>query len=348
MASTTSHTKSSSSRTTFHLSLQMCLFAVLAFCTIAFGSTNIPFSEIVGALTGGECSDTSHFIIIESRIPQLVTAALGGTALGLSGLVMQTIFSNPLADPSILGVNSGASLGAAIAILLLGGSFMAGEMLLSGFMLTALFALAGAVIVIVLLVVCSTFLHNNLMLLIAGVMISYLTSSVVSLLSFYSTDYGVQSYVFWGLGDFSAVTSDRLIPYSISILAGVCSIILLVKPLNALLLGEDYAKSLGIRLRSARTTLLLSVGWLSAIVTAFCGPISFIGLAVPHAARFLFSTSNHRTLIPATLLLGCNTALLCNVVSHLPGSNIALPVNSLTSLLGVPVVLYLLIRRKNI
>ena len=346
MTISTSHTKRSSSRTIFHLALQMGIFAVLAVGTIAFGSTDIPFTEIVSAFTGGDCSDTSRFIIFESRMPQLVTAALGGAALGLSGLVMQTIFSNPLADPSILGVNSGASLGAAIAILLLGGSFMAGEWLLSGFMLTALFALAGAVAVIALLVVCSTFLHNNLMLLIAGVMISYLTSSVVSLLSFYSTDYGVQSYVFWGLGDFSAVTSDRLIPYSVSILAGICCIILLVKPLNALLLGEDYAKSLGIRLKSVRTTLLLSVGWLSAIVTAFCGPISFIGLAVPHIARLLLGSANHRVLLPATMLCGSSLALGCSWLSTLPGESSVLPINVLTPIIGAPVVLYVILKLK--
>ena len=342
-----SHTKQPKAHRALHLYLQMAFLVILSICTITFGSIDLSFSEIIKALTGGECSETSRFIIFESRIPQLVTAILGGAALGLSGLVMQTLFSNPLADPSILGVNSGASLGAAIAILLLGGNFMAGEWLLSGFMLTALFSLIGAVAIIFLLVVCSTFLRNNLMLLIAGVMISYLTSSIVSLLSFYSTDYGVQSYVFWGLGDFSAVTSDRLIPYFFSLLVGILIIVFLVKPLNALLLGEDYARSLGIRLNTVRTCLLLAVGWLSAIVTAFCGPISFIGLAVPHTARFLFSTSNHRTLIPATLLIGANIALLCNLISHLPVDNGALPINSLTSLLGVPVVLYLLMRRKN-
>ena len=334
-------------RSILNIYLPIFLLLLLALANLFFGSVSVPVEGVFRALSGSAPDgDVAAFIVLQSRLPQMLTALLSGCALAVSGLVMQTVFTNPLADPSILGVSSGAGLGAAIAMLLLGGSWTAGSFILSGYLLTVLAAFVGAMLVIFLLLFCSALLRDNLQLLVAGVMISFATSSIVSLLSFFSTAEGVRSYVIWGLGDFSGVTLQRLPVFSVIILFCLLTVCLMSKPLNALLLGHDYAYNLGIRVGQVRTLLLFLTGLLTATVTALCGPIAFLGLAVPHIARLTLHTANHRLLLPMTLIWGGNIALFCNLLAHLPGEKGILPLNAITPLLGVPVVLYLLFRRR--
>ena len=321
------------------------LLLLLALVSLCVGSINISISESIDALCGNG-SDEMHFIMIELRFPQMITAILAGSSLAVSGLLMQTLFENPLADPSLLGINSGASLGVAIALLVLGGSWTMGDNTLSGIVLTIVAAFVGASIVNVLLVVCSRLLHGNLALLIAGVMVSFVISAIISLLSFYASADGVRSFVVWGLGDFSEVSLQRLPLMIVLTMLPMLMLLWLATPLNAMLLGMDYATNLGINVRRVRTLLLLITGGLTATVTALCGPISFIGLAVPHIARMFFSTSNHRQLLPACVLIGANVALLSLIISHLPGERGILPLAAITPLMGVPIVFYILFKSK--
>lgn len=325
--------------------LLIALFLGNLFC----GSVDIPFKETLNILCGGDATKESwKFIILDSRLPQAITALLCGPALAVSGLLLQTYFNNPLAGPSILGVNSGASLGVAIVMLVLGGSMGVGSLEFSGFMAVLAGAIAGSLLVMAILLLFSTFVKGSLTLLIIGIMIGYLTSSAISLLNFFATTEGVHSYVIWGLGSFGGVSSKQLPFFSITILIGLIASILLVKPLNALLLGERYAANLGINIRRIRNYILLTVGLLTACVTAFCGPIAFIGLAVPHISRLLLGTSNHTSLLPFTLLTGSVMALLCNLACLIPGDGGILPLNAVTPLLGAPVIIYVLVNQRKI
>lgn len=327
--------------------LPLFLLPLLLLANLFYGSVDLPAAQVVQALLGQTpAHDVATVIVLQSRLPQLCTALLAGCSLAVSGLVMQTVFANPLADPSILGVSSGAGLGAALALLLFGGSWAAGTFVLSGHLLTVFFAFLGAMAVIALLLACSALLRSNLLLLVTGVMVSFAVSSVVALLNFFATAEGVRSYVIWGLGDFSGVTLQRLPFFAALTLPALLAVALMSKPLNALLLGRDYAANLGIPVGRVRALLLFLSGLLTAVVTALCGPISFIGLAVPHMARLTLRTANHRLLVPATLLWGADVALFCNFLSHLPGDRGLLPLNAITPLLGVPVVLYILFRRR--
>lgn len=318
------------------------LLLVLVAANLLFGSVNLPASEVVAALMGNEAPEAVRIIVCESRLPELVVGILAGGSLAMAGLVMQTVFSNPLADPSLLGVNAGASLGVAVAILFCGGALTAGTLTLSGYLLILLCAFIGATLVIVVLTLCSALMRSRLHLLVTGVMFSFVLSSLISILNFFAGAEGIRSYVVWGMGTFSAVGTDRLPLFSITILCGIIALFLLLKPLNALLLGEAYAANLGIRVTLSRTLLLGVVGLLTAIVTAFCGPISFIGLAVPHAVRWLHRSSDHRKLMPSCFLGGAIVALLCNLLAHVTTSAGILPINTLTPLIGVPIVLLLL------
>lgn len=324
------------------------LFLFLLFpLTLLTGSVNLSISDLTEALLRSEeANETALYIVWESRLPQALTAALAGCALAVSGLIMQTIFTNPLADPSLLGIHSGASLGAALAMLALGGWGSVGSFTLSGTLLTIVASFLGACGVIMLLLTFSRLLKGNLALLVTGVMLSFALSAVISLLSFYATADGVRSYIIWGLGDFSGVPLSRMSIFSAFILLPSLLIWMLARPLNALLLGSEYAYNLGVRVETVRTGLLGLTGLLTATVTAFCGPISFIGLAVPHIARLLLHTADHRKLIPATLLWGADIALLSLLLTHLPGERGVLPLAAITPLMGVPVVLYILTRRR--
>lgn len=322
--------------------LLLLLFAL----NIFFGSIHLPMGEVWAALMGSADNETISFIVVQSRLPQALTALLCGAALAASGLMMQTVFQNPLADPSILGVNSGASLGVAIVMLLLGGSVVTMGTMLSGFLLIVLSAFVGAFVIIALLLMFANFVRTNLTLLIVGIMISYVTSSVISLLNYSATEQGVHSYVMWGLGNFGGVSMKTMPLFATAMLGCIMWCVLMIKPLNALLLGTNYAENLGINIRRTRTWILIATGLVSAIVTAFCGPISFIGLAVPHMARIVSRTANHRVLLPTTLLLGANLGLLCNWICALPTDGTLIPLNVVTPFFGVPVILYVLLKRK--
>lgn len=316
--------------------------ATLGFLCLFGGTVDIPYDETWHVLTGGDASKkTWTNIVLELRVPMTVTAALAGASLGVAGLLLQTTFNNPLAGPSIMGVSTGASLGVAVA-LLGGGTLLQPEAAaLTG-------AAVGALAVIVLLLGMSTLVKSAMMLLIVGIMISYLTSSVISLLNFYATQEGVHSYVVWGLGNFSGTGSASLPVYAGLSCALLAVSFLLVKPLNALLMGERYAGNVGTNVTLSRNIILLVAGGLTAVVTAYCGPIGFLGLAVPHIARLLLNTSNHRVLIGATILAGAATGLLTLWLSALPGDRGMLPVNALTPIIGIPVVIYIIINRRRI
>lgn len=309
------------------------------------GTVDISAYEVIMTLFNPKNNDTSSLIILQSRLPMAITALLCGAILSLSGLILQTIFSNPLADPSILGVSSGASLGVAIVMILLGGSFAYNTFTLSGFSLVILSATIGALLVIALMLFLSNYLRNSLMLLIVGIMTSYLISSIITLLNYHASAEGLQTFIIWGMGDFSSIGIKELGFFSVISIIMILLVFTLIKPLNALLLNEHYAKNLGVSIHSARNKMLLTSGILVAICTAMCGPISFIGLAVPHIARFIFKTSNHRVLIPATLLCGSAICLLCNLLCTLSPSLGILPINIITPFIGIPVIIYILLKR---
>ncbi len=322
------------------------LTAVLFILNIFFGAVHIDASVVLDILTGyGIDDDPLNFIILESRLPQAITALLAGAALGVSGLLLQTAFRNPLAGPSVLGISSGASLGVALVILFMGGQIaIAGYEIADNAAIIAA-ALAGSLAIMALLMFFSMRLRSELMLLVVGMMTGYLTSSVVTLLSSLSTAQGVHGYVMWGMGTFGAVSSARIPVFTLLVAVGLILSLLLAKPLNLLLLGDNYARNLGVRVHRVRNLLLLVTGVLTAIVTAYCGPVAFIGLAMPHVARMIMRTDNHWILIPATMLSGAAVALGCNVLSVLPDSTV-IPVNALTPVVGVPVILYVIFCRK--
>jgi len=312
------------------------------------GSIRIPASDVLDILLGrGEGLKPSwRYIVLESRLPQAVTALCSGAALAVSGLLLQTAFRNPLADPSIFGISSGAGLGVALVMLLLGGSLSLGSLQFTGFIAVIVAAFVGAMAVTAVILFFSTIVRSNVMLLIIGIMTGYLTSSAITLLNFFATDEGVKSYMVWGMGSFGGVTLSHL-PLFVGVsMLGILGALLLIKPLNALMLGDRYAENLGISIRRTRHILLIVTGILTAITTAFCGPIAFIGLAVPHIARMLFPTDDHRTLLPATLLCGSAIALLCNFICFLPGEGGIIPLGAVTPLMGAPVIIYVIVKGK--
>ena len=336
-------------KTGLPIALLCVLIALLFAANLLVGSVHIPAGEVLRILLGEDVGRESwRYIVLEARLPQAVTAMLAGSALSACGLLLQTAFRNPLAGASILGVNSGAGLGVAIVMLLLGGTFSAGAFSLSGFFSVLAGAMAGAMAVMALILFFSTLIRSSVMLLIIGMMVGYLASSAVSLLNFLSTAEGVQSYMVWGMGHFGGVSSEQLPAFASVVLLGLAGALLLVKPLNALLLGERYAANLGVRVRRVRHMLLVVAGVLTAITTAFCGPILFIDLAVPHIARLLLSTANHRVLLPATMLAGVAVALVCNLVCVLPGGAGLIPLNAVTPLVGAPIVIYVIVSQRGL
>ena len=325
------------------------LILVLMAANLFFGSVDIPAEAIFSILTGGEVEKASwSFIVWEARVPQALTALLCGAALAGSGLMLQTAFNNPLAGPSILGINSGASLGVAMVMLLGGGTLATAGITLSGFLSIVLGAFICSMVVMGIILFFSTLIKSNIMLLITGIMIGYITSSAISLLNFFATAEGVHSYMIWGMGNFSGVSLEQMPYFASFTLAGLVLAILLIKPLNALLLGNRYAENLGVNIKRTRNLLLIATGILTAVTTAFCGPVSFIGLAVPHIARLLLGTSNHNSLMPVTLLSGSAVALLCSLVCILPGESGIIPLNAVTPVLGAPVILYVIVTQRRI
>jgi iron complex transport system permease protein len=323
---------------------------VLFLANIIFGEIKIPLNEIFNILTGKDSDKAAwNFIVLQSRLPQAVTAIFAGASLAVSGLLLQTLFKNPLAGPSILGISDGANLGVAIVMLLMGNAIGFGSAFnFTGSMAIIMASFIGACVILCLIIFFSDKVSNPVMLLIIGIMIGYLASSAISILNYYSSADRVRAYVMWGMGDFSSVTNERLPFFAITSVIGLFLSLLLIKPLNALLLGDIYASNLGVNVKRARLMILLCTGLLTATTTAFCGPISFIGLAVPHIARLLLGTSNHTVLLPVTIITGACIALICNIVAVLPGAGGVLPLNAVTPLIGAPVIIYVIVNRKNI
>ena len=330
------------------IAILLLLIVALFLLNIFEGSISIPASEVMDILMGGEGSKPSwHYIVMESRLPQAITALLCGGALAASGLLLQTAFRNPLADPSIFGISSGAGLGVALVMLMLGGSLSVGSLQFSGFVAVIMAAFVGAMTVTAIIFFFSTIVKNHVMLLIVGIMIGYLTSSAITLLNFFATDEGVKSYVMWGMGSFGGVNMGHMPVFATVTLVGLAGTLLLIKPLNALMLGDRYAENLGFNIRHIRNWLLIVTGLLTAITTAFCGPVSFIGLAVPHIARLLLRTDDHRILLPATVLCGAAVALICNAICFLPGESGIIPLAAVTPMMGAPVIIYIIVKGKS-
>lgn len=330
------------------LILLFLLIPLFAMLNLVIGSVAIPFSDVVNILLGhGSDNEVYTNIILHTRLPQTLTAIACGAGLAMAGLEMQTVFHNPLAGPSVLGISSAASLGVAFMVLL-GGAF--GGRALTHFGLvgnTALTvaAIIGALAAMMLIVWLSRRVEGRATLLIVGVLIGYIASAIIGVLKYFSSEEDIRAYVIWGLGSFARVTGGQVYVF-VGLMAMLCPLsLLLSKALNTLLLGERYAANLGLNVRRSRSLIICSAGVLTAICTAYCGPIMFLGLAVPHIARGLFSTSDHRTLLPATLLTGASLALLCNLIARLPGMEGALPINSVTALIGAPVAIAILLRR---
>lgn len=323
--------------------------AALFVMNLVYGSVSIPPGQVFRILTGGEADKASwEFIVIHSRLPQAVTAMMCGSSLAVAGLLLQTYFHNPLAGPSILGITNGASLGVALVMLITGGviGFGGGQgVQLVGFVAVVVAAFIGAMAVILLLLVVTRFLSNSLAILIIGIMVGYLTSSVVSLCNFFANADNVHNYVNWGMGSFGNVNLDQLPLFCGVCLLGLLIALLLMKPLNAILLGDNYAMNLGFDIRRIRMAVLLSAGTLTAVTTAFCGPVAFIGLAVPHIARLATGKADHKTLLPATIFTGACIALLCNIICALP-QNLIIPLNAVTPIFGAPVIIYIILKRR--
>lgn len=320
--------------------------ALLFLANILFGSVSIPADAVINILLGNESEKASwNYIVIESRLPQAITALLSGMALSVSGLMLQTAFRNPLADPSIFGISSGAGLGAAFVMLLFGGTMTAGQVSFSGYAAVFFGAFLGAMAVMAVVFAFSLLVRNSAMLLIVGIMIGYIASSAISLLNFFATEEGVKSYLVWGLGSFGGVSMRQLPLFTTVTILSLLSSLLLIKPLNIIQLGRSYAENLGIRTHVVRNCLLVITGLLTAVVTSFCGPVSFIGLAVPHLSRMMIRTSHHGILMPVTMHTGSVVALLCNLISALPSSAGLIPLNAITPVLGAPVVIFVIMRK---
>jgi iron complex transport system permease protein len=316
--------------------------------SLVFGSVRIPPDQVLTILVGGEpLRPTWVTIINDFRLPKALTATLAGAALGVSGLQMQTLFRNPLADPFVLGVSSGASLGVALVVLSVGAAntaLLAVAGLLGNLSLVVAACLgAGAVLILVLAL--AQRVQSSVTLLILGLMIGYLTSAVVSLLLYFSIAERIQAYIAWSFGSFGGVTWSQMRVLAPVVLGGLLLALILTKALNALLLGEAYARSMGLNIRRARMAIVADSAILAGAVTAFCGPIAFLGIAVPHLCRALLRSADHRVLVPACALLGATAALLADLVAQAPGTSVVLPLNAITALIGAPVVVWIILRR---
>ena len=324
----------------------LAVSVILLFALNLFiGSVQIPFTDILTILFGHfEGKESWQFIVLENRLPQSLTALLCGASLSVCGLMLQTAFRNPLAGPDVFGISSGAGLGVAIVMLFLGGTLSTSLFTISGFIAIITAAFVGAISVTALILFISSMVRNSILLLIVGIMIGYLSSSAVSLLNFFASEEGVKSYLVWGMGNFGGVSLSHIPIFSLLCVIGIVCSFLMIKPLNILLLGPQYAESLGVRIRQVRNTLLVIVGLLTAVTTAFCGPISFIGLAIPHITRLIFRTENHNVVLPGAVMVGAAIALFCNLLCYLPGELGILPLNAVTPLIGAPVIIYVIIR----
>lgn len=336
-------------RNTVFIGIIIVLILVFLFLNMVLGSVNIPMASVWNILTGnGDEPVTWQNIIWKSRFPQALTALVAGAGLSISGLQMQTVFRNPLAGPSVLGISSGASMGVAFVVLFSGsiGGVALSHLGFMGEVALSVSAIVGSLSVMALIVFASHKVKGNVTLLIIGVMIGYLANAIIGILKFFSVEEDIKTYVIWGLGSFSRVSGNQMMLF-VSIMAVLIPLsFLLVKTLNLLMLGDGYARNLGLNIKRARVLVITCSGVLTAIVTAYCGPIIFLGLAVPHLCRAIFQTSDHRILMPASLVMGAALALACNLIARMPGFEGALPVNSVTALIGAPVVASVLFRKR--
>ena len=324
---------------------------VLFMLNLFLGSVHIPMHSIWNILWGIDGGESLIWqnIIWKSRIPQSLIALVAGAGLAVSGLQMQTVFRNPLAGPTVLGISSGASLGVAFVVLLSGslGGVALSRMGFMGEVALTVAAIGGALSVMALIVYVSQKVHGNVTLLIIGVMIGYVANAVIGVLKFFSVEEDIRAYVIWGLGSFARVSGNQVMVFVCMMLILLPLSFLLIKTLNLLLLGDAYARNLGLNIKRARLQVIVCSGVLVAVVTAYCGPITFLGLAVPHLCRGIFRSSDHRILMPASLLAGASLALFCNLIARMPGFEGALPVNSVTSLVGAPVVVSVLFKKRH-
>lgn len=316
---------------------------------LLLGSVSIPVDNIIDILLGRDNDNLIwRNIILKSRLPQSLTAMMAGAGLAVSGLLMQTVFRNPLAGPSVLGISSGASLGVACVVLLSGsiGGVALSKLGVIGEVTITLSAIIGSLLIMALIAFVAQKVRGNVTLLIMGVMIGYIANAIIGVLKFFSAEEDIRAYVIWGLGSFSRVSGGQTSVFILLMLVLLPLSFFLIKSLNLLLLGDSYAQNLGLNIKRARLLVIGCSGVLVAVVTAYCGPIVFLGLAVPHICRGLFHTSNHAVILPASLLGGASLALLCNLIARMPGFEGALPVNSVTALVGAPVVMWGLFKRR--
>ena len=333
----------------FYMLLIMASIFLFFFLNLVLGSVSIPLRAVWNILWGtGNESVIWQNIIWKSRVPQALTALVAGAGLSVSGLQMQTVFRNPLAGPSVLGISSGASMGVAFVVLLSGslGGVALSKLGFMGEIALTIAAIAGSLSIMALIVFVSQKVRGNVTLLIIGVMIGYIANAVIGVLKFFSLEEDIRAYVIWGLGSFARVSGDQMTLFICIMVVLLPLSFLLVKTLNLLLLGDAYARNLGLNIKRARLLVITCSGVLVAIVTAYCGPIIFLGLAVPHLCRGMFRTSDHRILMPASLLAGASLALVCNLIARMPGFEGALPVNSVTALVGAPVVMSVLFNKR--
>ena len=333
----------------FYMLLIMASIFLFFFLNLVLGSVSIPLRAVWNILWGtGNESVIWQNIIWKSRVPQALTALVAGAGLSVSGLQMQTVFRNPLAGPSVLGISSGASMGVAFVVLLSGslGGVALSKLGFMGEIALTIAAIAGSLSIMALIVFVSQKVRGNVTLLIIGVMIGYIANAVIGVLKFFSVEEDIRAYVIWGLGSFARVSVDQMTLFICIMVVLLPLSFLLVKTLNLLLLGDAYARNLGLNIKRARLLVITCSGVLVAIVTAYCGPIIFLGLAVPHLCRGMFRTSDHRILMPASLLAGASLALVCNLIARMPGFEGALPVNSVTALVGAPVVMSVLFNKR--
>lgn len=333
----------------FLMLLLVASIIVFLVLNLLLGSVEIPAGDVMDILLGNK-SDNRIWtnIVMKSRLPQSLTAMMAGAGLAVSGLLMQTVFRNPLAGPSVLGISSGASLGVACVVLLSGsvGGVALSKLGVIGEVTITLSAVIGSLLIMALIAFVAQKVRGNVTLLIMGVMIGYIANAIIGVLKFFSAEEDIRAYVIWGLGSFSRVSGGQTWVFIILMLVILPSAFFLIKTLNLLLLGDAYARNLGLDIKRARLLVIGCSGVLVAVVTAYCGPIVFLGLAVPHICRGLFHTSNHATILPASLLGGASLALLCNLIARLPGFEGALPVNSVTALVGAPVVMWVLFNKR--
>ncbi|WP_292946579.1 iron ABC transporter permease [Olleya sp. UBA1516] len=323
------------------------LLLLLFMVNISLGSVSIAFNTIIDSFfTKSDNLNNHQYIIQNYRLPKAITAVLVGSGLGISGLLMQTLFRNPLAGPFVLGITSGASLG--VALVILGSSIFGG--FLATFLLTkwslVIAASLGSFLVLLLVLIVSSKVRDTMAILIIGLMFGSITAAIVSVLSYFSSAEQLQQYIFWGFGSLGDLDWNEVTIFTIIYCIGILFSILSIKGLNTLLLGENYAKSLGLNIKQSRLLIIIATSLLAGTITAFAGPIAFIGLAIPHVTRQVFNTSNHKILLPAVFLFGAIIMLICDSIAQLPNTDYMLPINAITSLFGAPIVVWLLVRQR--